>query len=118
MAPEITNEHIPRLNKLISEKRCLVLTISEASKADICKTLHLSPQEVHVARLFVTGSLENFAEDTTGDTGILATMGITEPFLLSIGCFSPTKNIGTVLIRQWHISRLALRQSSLGTLTI
>lgn len=71
-----------------------ILTISEASKRDICEKLQIAPEKVTVTRLSVDDRFRDIAAISHPPTGGGAA---SEPNILFVGTIEPRKNIGALL---------------------
>jgi glycosyltransferase involved in cell wall biosynthesis len=98
MDRNVTDEHIDRLKCLLERQGVTILTVSHSSKAEICDVLGVPSDRVHVARLFVSKRLRNFRNvDVKKARRILKKLGVSSPYILTVGCYTPTKNVSTLV---------------------
>lgn len=106
MDRKVTDEHIARLKRLLDDG-ISILTVSYSSQAEICDVLGLQPDRVHVVRLFVSERLRRLRNlGTIESRRILDRLRLSPPFLLTVGCYTPTKNVSTLVRAFRRIKRV------------
>ena len=76
----------PQALQRAADKNDHILTISEASKRDICERLRVEPDKISVTTLCVDDRFRDLPEKSTGEANILF-----------VGTLEPRKNIGALL---------------------
>lgn len=75
-------------------KAAKIITVSENSKADICRILKVNEEKIVV--IPNAAMLEN-TDDDAGTINLQEKFGITRPFLLYVGAVHPRKNVGRLI---------------------
>lgn len=85
-----------------ARKAKAVITVSEASKAEIIAKLGVNPERITVTPEAVS---ESFAEAVaTPEADLLPRLGLIRPYFLAMGAYEKRKNIG-LLFRVWEALR-------------
>jgi len=86
----------------ILEKSDAILTVSEFSKADICRELSLPEDKVFVSKL-AAEDIYTPVDKTLAKAYIREKYGIEDDFFLYVGGFNPRKNIKSLLLAYAYI---------------
>jgi len=96
MSPLVSEIHNPRIKRMIEDRECIFTTVSNAARDEIVKTLGINQDIIQVVPLYVSDHLSRW-NDFTNDQNIIRELGVEGEYLLSVGCFAPTKNAITIV---------------------
>lgn len=97
MSKDLMKEHIKKLDILLKNNKCTLLTVSESSKKQVKEILNI-PDEINFsAPLYVNNEFRKRAVSMSDSTNKKFNK-IEGDYILVVGCFIPTKNVISIIM--------------------
>ena len=92
----VGREYLRRIVPFVARRAASIITISESSREDILKYLHVPEERINVVSLAANGACQVIA-----DASLLITVrkkySLDSPFMLALGAIDPRKNSATIM---------------------
>lgn len=103
MDQALMNDHINKLQTLLDNKKCTILTVSKASQKQIEDILNIPEEISYYAALYPNNSFRNRVKSMSHVYEYISKKNLHD-YILVVGCFIPTKNVISI-IEAYHYAK-------------